>query len=235
MEAMNMLTLVGFPFLTILFFGLFFKEIKSAILLTPWIAEKKKRVIRFTLSGMITWGLLVTAASISGYTGNFQIFPLNVMPLLLIPLITTIILLFTADMKTVVTHLSLKVLTQLQVFRVFVEIVLWLLFIQNLLPEQMTFEGRNVDILAGITSLFAARLLVNNKRWMIGWNIFGLILLLNIVSIAILSMPTPFRVFNNEPANTIVTHFPYVFLPTFLVPLAYILHFMSLKKLLIKS
>ncbi len=235
METINILTSVGFPFLTILFFGLFFKEIKSAILLTPWIEVKKKRIIRFTLSGLIAWGLLVTAASISGYTGNFQIFPLNVMPLLLIPLISTIILLFTADMKTVVIRLNLKVLTQLQIFRVFVEIALWLLFIQNQLPEQMTFEGRNFDILAGITSVFAARFFVNNKGWMIGWNIFGLLLLLNIVSIALLSMPTPFRVFDNEPASTIVTHFPYAFLPTFLVPLAYILHFMSLKKLLIKS
>ena len=39
------------------------------------------------------------------------------------------------------------------------------------------------------------------------WNILGLGLLINIVAIAILSMPTPLRVFMNEPANTIVTEF----------------------------
>ena len=131
--------------------------------------------------------------------------------------------------------MNLKVLTQLQVFRVFVEIVFWLLFVQNLLPKQMTFEGRNFDIIAGITSLLAAQFFLNSRGWMIAWNIIGLGLLINIVSIAILSMPTSRRIFENEPANTIVTQFPFIFLPTFLVPLAYILHFISLKKLFMKS
>jgi len=157
------------------------------------------------------------------------------MPLVGVPLITTIILLFTSEMETLLGFLSLRALTQLQVFRVFVEVLLWLLFIQNLLPEQMTFEGRNWDILSGITALLAARFLLTSKHWMAVWNILGLVLLINIVTIAILSMPTPIQVFNTEPANTIVTQFPFVFLPTFLVPLAYILHLMSLRKLLIKS
>lgn len=132
-------------------------------------------------------------------------------------------------------HVSLKVLTQLQVFRVFVEIILWLLFIQNLIPVQMTFEGFNWDVLTGITSLLAARYLLNSKGGLIAWNIFGLLLLVNIVTIAILSMPTPLRVFDNEPANRIVTIFPFIYLPTLLVPMAYILHFLSLRKLLMKS
>jgi hypothetical protein len=63
------------------------------------------------------------------------------------------------------------------------------------------------------------------------WNLFGLGLLINILSIAILSMPTPFRVFMNEPSNTIVTQFPVSLLPGLLVPLAYGLHFLSLRKL----
>ena len=41
-----------------------------------------------------------------------------------------------------------------------------------------------------------------------------------------------FRYFINEPANTIVTEFPIIWLPGFLVPLAYGLHFLSLRQLL---
>lgn len=235
MEVIKIIAALGFPILTILFFGLFFKEIKSAILLTKWSEQKKKQRISQLLFGLLIWGAIVSLASLSGFLSNFEIFPLNAMPMLFIPLVTTIILLFTNDVKTLVNHLNLKVITLLHAFRILVEIVLWLLFLQNLLPEQMTFEGRNFDILAGITALIAAHYFVTNKGWMIAWNIFGLALLINIVVIALLSMPTPFRVFHNEPANTIVTHFPYVLLPTFLVPLAYILHFLSLKKLLNKS
>jgi hypothetical protein len=232
---MNIVTILGFPLITLVFFYLLLKELKSAIAATGWTNEKKNKSYRRFIMGVVFWAIVVSIASLSGFTSNFKLFPANAMPILLIPLITTITLLLTADMKTLAAHLNLKVLTQLQVFRVLVEIVLWLLFIQHQLPEQMTFEGRNFDILAGITAVIAANYFINNKTWMIAWNIFGLLLLINIVTIALLSMPTPFRVFHNEPANTIVTHFPYVFLPTFLVPLAYLLHFISLKKLLIKS
>jgi hypothetical protein len=55
--------------------------------------------------------------------------------------------------------------------------------------------------------------------------------LLNIVITAILSTPSPWRVFMNEPANYVVTWFPISWLPGFLVPLAYYLHFISLKQM----
>lgn len=48
----------------------------------------------------------------------------------------------------------------------------------------------------------------------------GCALLATIVTVAFLSAPTPLRVFMNEPANTIVTTFPYVWLPAFLVQAA---------------
>jgi hypothetical protein len=47
-----------------------------------------------------------------------------------------------------------------------------------------------------------------------------MVLLLNIVVIAILSMPTPLRHFHNEPANTFIAYFPYIWLPAFLVQVA---------------
>lgn len=63
------------------------------------------------------------------------------------------------------------------------------------------------------------------------WNLLSLGLLINIVTIALLSIPTPFRVFMNEPANTLVAHFPFILLPGMLVPLAYGLHFLSMRQL----
>jgi len=63
------------------------------------------------------------------------------------------------------------------------------------------------------------------------WNYFGLVTLVNIVTIAMLSTPLPIRMFMNEPANTIVTLFPIIWLPAMLVPLAYTLHIFSLKQM----
>jgi hypothetical protein len=150
------------------------------------------------------------------------------------------ILLFTFSKSTqaVIENLSQTRLVALQSFRIFVELLLWRLFILGKMPVQMSLEGRNWDVLTGITAIVIAYLIGKEKISRTGiliWNLAGLGLLLNIVIIAILSMPTPFRVFMTEPSNTIVTQFPVSWLPAFLVPLAYGLHFLSLRKLAIEK
>ena len=235
MNAIYFITTVGFPLISIVSFFFFIKELRTAIEKTSWSVEKKRKIMRSILGGLMAWALVVSIVSLTGFASKFQLFPLNILPMVLIPLVIVLVLVFSNGSKIIIYQLNLKVITQLQVFRAFVEIILWLLFIQNQVPVQMTFEGRNLDILAGITSLIAARWLLRSRSWMITWNVVGLALLINIVTVAILSMPTSLRVFENEPANTIVTQFPFIFLPTFLVPLAYILHFLSLRKLFMKS
>ena len=59
----------------------------------------------------------------------------------------------------------------------------------------------------------------------------GLLLLINILVIAVLSMPTPLRYFMNEPANTLVGEFPFIYLPAVLVVIAMGLHIFSLRQI----
>jgi hypothetical protein len=53
---------------------------------------------------------------------------------------------------------------------------------------------------------------------------------LNIVTISALSLPTPLRVFHNLPDSSLVTTFPFIYLPGVMVPLAYTLHIFSIKQ-----
>ncbi|WKZ59299.1 MAG: hypothetical protein QY309_15715 [Cyclobacteriaceae bacterium] len=228
-------TAIGFVLLTALFYGLVLRHLRAALVKTGWTEEKQKRIRTGAFITIMVWSILVAAVALTGLAGKFELFPLNIAPMLFIPLAGILWITFSARTKEILKHVPIRALTSLQVFRVFVEILLWMLFIQNLLPEQMTFEGRNFDILAGITAPLMAYFFSENRRVMIVWNLLSLALLINIVTIAILSMPSPFRVFFNEPGNTIVTTFPFIFLPTFLVPLAYGLHFFSLRKLLMKE
>ncbi|MBX2915064.1 MAG: hypothetical protein KF856_07310 [Cyclobacteriaceae bacterium] len=232
---MELLSTLGFPLLTFVFHYLFYRQLKGAIFKTNWSAKRKQKVTFRIGIGLLTWAALVSVVSLSGFTSRFELFPLNAMPVLLVPLITILALVLSKPTKEILPELPLRSLTQLQVFRVFVELVLWLLFLQNQLPVQITFEGLNWDVLTGISALLAVRFFLNSKPAMIIWNVAGLGLLINIVVVSILSMPTPFRVFSNEPANVIVTQFPYLYLPASLVSLAYTLHFMSLRKLLLKQ
>ena len=122
----------------------------------------------------------------------------------------------------------------LQSFRIVVEIMLWLTVVRGLLPVQMSFEGRNFDILSGLFAIPVGYYCFVRKSWpswvVLLYNVGGLLLLLNIVLIAVFSMPTPLRLFHNEPANTLVVQFPFIFLPGLLVPMAYALHIFSLRQ-----
>lgn len=122
-----------------------------------------------------------------------------------------------------------------QAFRVGVEICLSLLYHAGIVPAQMTLEGRNWDMLTGLTALPMAWLWSRgriSRGWLLVWNVAGLALLLNILIVSILSMPTALRVFPDGPANTFVTTAPYVWLPALLVPTALGGHLLALRYLL---
>lgn len=230
-------TLVGFAATTIIFFGFVLKVLKSGLAKSSITADRQHKIFRNVIIGLLLWAVVLSGLSLTGFFSDFSGFPPRFVIIILVPLITLIwVLLISKTTKQLLTHIPPQAIITLQVFRVFVEILLWMLFIQNLLPIQMTFEGRNFDIIAGITAPLVAYLAYSknllSKNMVIAWNFICLGLLLNIVLTAIFSMPTSFRYFMNEPANTIVTEFPIVWLPGFLVPLAYGLHFLSIRQLM---
>ena len=199
------------------------------------VKEKRKINLRF-ISAIIVWVITLTVLSVSGFFNEFSMFPPRVVIVLIIPLLTIIFLTFSKSLTVILSGIPAQWLVYIQSFRIVVEILLWMLFMDNLLPVQMTFEGRNWDILVGITAPFIGYLCFHGNRYRrnlaIVWNVLGLLLLLNILIIAVLSMPTSIRLFMNEPANTIVATFPFVFLPGILVPVAYTMHIFSLKQLI---
>lgn len=123
-----------------------------------------------------------------------------------------------------------------QVFRLPLELILWQLFVAGIIPEQMTFEGYNFDVLTALLAPVIAYGYFQRKKlslhWAIRWNIAGILLVLTIVTISITSTPSPLRLWDNEPANTIIAAVPFVWLPGFLVPLALLFHIASLRQLI---
>ena len=133
-------------------------------------------------------------------------------------------------------RLSLKSLTWMHIVRIPVEFVLHWLFVQEMIPAAMTFEGYNYDILSGLYTpviiMFAFRGRFARRNWLIGWNILCLILLVNIVVISILSAEFFFRHFGFGQPNQAVLYFPFVWLPSCIVPSLLFSHIVSLRKLL---
>ena len=235
--SLYLLAQSGFLVLSFVYIGLLIREINRGIAATSWEPARKKRSLRMIIFSIALWAAFVSVWSLSGQMADFTIFPFNLVPVLLIPMVVCLIVISRRSTGEVIGNIPAHRLIRLQSFRFFVEILLWLLFVDELLPVQMTFEGRNLDIIAGFTAPFVAFFAFRgriSRTGLIIWNVICLGLLFNIVIIAILSTPTPWRVFLNEPANYIVTYFPVSWLPGLLVPLAYYLHFLSLKQVIQK-
>ncbi len=126
---------------------------------------------------------------------------------------------------------ALQTLTLLHIIRVPVEVVLLLLFQNGLVPQLMTFEGRNFDVLSGLTAPLVAWLAFHggkiNKPLLAVWNLLTLGLLINIVVSAVLSLPAPFARFGFEQPNRAILYFPFIWLPAIIVPIVFVAHLLS--------
>ena len=182
------------------------------------------------------WLAGVAMMANQGALQDFDQRPPMILVVLVMSLIMTFAIAFSRIGLLVISGAGITWLVGFQGFRVLVEVFLHQMYLEGIVPQQMTWSGLNFDILAGLSALIMAfqisRKRVGRKAIFV-WNVLGLLLLINIVVIAILSMPLPIRAFDNEPANTFVTYVPYVWLPTFHVQAAlfgHILVYRALKR-----
>ena len=198
-----------------------------------------KKTPNVFLTLVVLWMCLLYVLSLVGFTSNFSTTPPRIFIILFPVFLVILSLIFSGRADRMLKLTPQKWLVNIQSFRIVVELILWWMSLRYFLPEQMTFEGLNFDILAGLSApvihLITLRVKGSSRSILLIWNIISLLLLVNIVTIAILSLPTGFRVFMNEPSAFILSKFPFILLPGILVPLAYSMHFLSLRKIFIEQ
>lgn len=179
---------------------------------------------------------LVTAGlGLAGVLANFSSVPPPLMFFVPGLLLTSLLIILSPWAGRVITAVPLRILVGLQGFRILPEILLDLAFREGLAPIQMTWHGRNFDIISALTALLLAAFwdrLPRPKVWAWSHLVLAFGLLVNIVTVSVLSAPVPFRVFMNEPANRFVAHFPYIWLPGVHVLTALVLHGLTMRRLL---
>ncbi len=213
--------------------------ISFVFVLSTWItvflfcmaAQNSKTILLILTAWLILQGII----SLTGFYKITNSFPPRLPLLVLPPLITIIVLFLTAKGKQFIDRLDIRILTVLHTVRIPVEFVLLWLFFQKVIPKIMTFEGRNFDILAGISAPFIFYFGFYKKRIsrgvMLFWNFVCILLLLNIVTIAILSAPFPFQKFAFDQPNIAVLYFPYVWLPSCIMPIVLFSHLATIRQL----
>ncbi|MCY1039997.1 hypothetical protein OV208_01600 [Corallococcus sp. bb12-1] len=120
-----------------------------------------------------------------------------------------------------------------QSFRIGVEFIIFAWHQDGRAPTQITFEGRNFDILVGLTAPLVAWLVATNRvtpKFALRWNVLGLAVLANTIATVATSAPGPLHLdWPGEPFTAIAT-WPAIWLPALLAPLAVFLHVASIRQ-----
>ena len=204
--------------------------------LTVWLfyisSGKNRTLLLFLLAFMLIQGI----AGISGFYQVTQTTPPRFILLIGPGLLFSILLFITSEGRRFVDNLDIRKLTLLHTVRVPVEITLYFVYAAGLIPVLMTFEGRNYDIVSGITAPVIYYLVFTIRKSgytaLLVWNLACLGLLINIMAIAILSSRTPFQKLAFDQPNIGVTYFPYIWLPGVVVPIVLISHLAAIRQLM---
>ena len=204
-------------------------------ILTAWLFYKATGNSKPVLLIILIWLAIQALIAGSGFYTVTDTLPPRFLLLVLPPLLVIAGLFLSPNGRKFIDGLDLKSLTILHTIRIPVELVLFLLFTYKAVPELMTFEGRNFDILSGITApvifYFAFIRKQLSLKIILIWNVICLGLLINIVGNAILSAPFPFQQFAFDQPNIAVLYFPYIWLPCCVVPLVLLSHLAAIRQL----
>ena len=196
---------------------------------------KREELLKLYMTSLVLWLAILATLSFIGFFQDFQSIPPPVIVAFIPPVALIIGLLFSRLFRFILIVIPFSWLIYIQAFRILMELFLWLGYFGNYVPRQMTFEWLNFDIMAGISALMAGYVFFGNGRYRrseaILWNVFGIVLLINIVFIAIVSTPSPFQIFHTRITNTFIANFPFIWIPGFIVPFALAMHIYSLKQL----
>lgn len=219
-------------FVTLVFFVFAVRNAASASSLknSIWIGA-------FLMVWLILQGILTLT---NVYNTNLEAFPPKLVLFGIFPIVIIFLYLFNSQKgKTFMDSLPLNFLTLLNIVRIPVEIVLYFLYQENLVPQLLTFEGRNFDILAGISAplVFYLGFITKkiNMKIVLLWNILCLGILMNIVFYGLFSAPTPLQKFAFDQPNIALLNFSLSWLPTFVVPVVLFGHLVAIRKVLLNK
>lgn len=205
-------------------------------LLTVWLFYRSTGKRTTVLILLMSWLALQALIGLSGFYTVTNTVPPRFLLLVLPPVLLIIALFSTSRGRQYIDGLNTERLTLLHIVRIPVELVLFGLFVNKTVPELMTFEGRNFDILSGITAPIVFYLGFVKKRLgtrsILIWNFICLGLLINIVANAVLSAPFPFQKFAFDQPNIAVLYFPFNWLPSCVVPLVLFSHLVTIRQLI---
>jgi hypothetical protein len=192
-----------------------------------------RRVGVLTLVASAVWMTVTWAVAANGILANWQRTPPPFGILVLTIVALGCALAFSRLGTNLATFLPLWLLVAVQGFRLPLEIAMHAMYERGVMPVQMSYSGRNFDIVTGVSALAVAWLVWSGRaghRLVLAWNVVGSLLLVNVVTVAILGTPR-FQYFGPDHVNVWVMQPPFVWLPAVMVLAALAGHLIIFKAL----
>ena len=223
---------------TALFFLAFVATMAWAVGLASF-AYLSRRTTAIITTALAAWLLYVGVLSASGIVADAALRP-PAAAFILGPVFAFVILVVARSSAAgrVALAVPLPLLIGVQTYRVGVELFFHQLWIENIVPRMLTFEGANVDIAIGLSAPLAAWISTRGhlgRRLALGWTLVGLLALANVAIRAVLTTPGPLHLIHAEVPNLSVGTFPFTYIAGFFAPLAVTLHVLALRALLARG
>jgi hypothetical protein len=203
---------------------------------TPiWTLADRAQALRAAAIILIGW---FTAAFVLGSIGTYAAASdrMPTMPFgIFVPILIGTVMIFRSQaLARVIDAVPQSWLVGVQLYRA-LGVIFLILLGAGKLPGLFAWPAGLGDVLVGILApviaIAYARAPSQNADLVAAWNVFGLADLAVAVATGFLTSPSPFQLFAFDAPNELVSQFPLVLIPTFLVPVSVLLHFASLAKL----
>jgi hypothetical protein len=208
---------------------------RSVIARTGWQIAERVRIQRAISFGLIAWFAAALALSWFGYFRGAADRPPTIGLGAFLPIIAGAIVLWKSEtMSRIIDAAPQSWLVGVQFYRILGFNFLALLGIGTL-PGAFALPAGVGDVLVGVLAPLVALMYAcgakGRDRFVLAWNVLGLLDLLIALTTGFLTSPSPLQLLSLNVPNELITAFPLVMIPVFIVPVSVLLHLMSLIKL----
>lgn len=200
-----------------------------------WPDHERQRASWSIAALLVVWFLAeLVPAWLGFFQGATPRIPMIQYGMLVPPVLIAILFWRWRPLRRVIEAVPQQWMAGVQFYRV-MGVIFLVLYAAGKLPGIFALPAAIGDILTGLFAPIVGRAYARNPQAAAGrlhaWNLFGIADLIVAVGLGFLTSPSPLQMLSLDKPNELVTAFPLVMIPVFLVPLAILLHLASLKKL----
>ncbi len=209
--------------------------LRSALRNAGWTTHDRTVTVRAATITVIGWFLLAIAlASADAYRAAADRIPTIQYGILVPILIGGLLIWRSPRLARIIDAVPQHWLVGVQLYRA-LGVIFLILYAAGKMPGLFAWPAGLGDVLAGVFAPVVAIAYLRGPRenadLVSAWNLFGIADLVVAVTAGFLTSPSPFQLFAFDLPNELVSRFPLVLVPVFLVPLSVLLHLASLAKL----